>query len=176
MPKRETERGLVPIGKIVGAHGIRGCVKLLYFSNLRAFPYSHIHLQETDGTLRCYPVVTSHPLKGTLALQLEGIGSRTEALALKGRLAYCPREAFPQAAPGEFYWIDLIGMTVTEPSHPGTGRVKGLLETGGTDVVEIDWNGKEYLVPFSYHWVETISLREKHLILKKGTLEFFDVH
>jgi 16S rRNA processing protein RimM len=176
MPKKGKEKGLVPIGKIVGAHGIQGRVKLLYFSNLKAFPYSHIHLQEADGTFRCYPVVASHPLKGTWALQLDGIESRTEALALRGRLAYCSRDAFPRTAPDEFYWIDLIGMTVREPSRPGTGRVKGLLETGGTDVLEIVWNGKEYLVPLSYHWVKEISLKEKRLILEEGTLEFFDVH
>jgi len=176
MPQGKREGGLVPVGKIVGAHGIRGGVKLLYYSHLKAFPYSHITLQENGGTRRRFRVLSHRPLKGTLALQLEGIHTRTEAQALTGRVAYCPRGEFPRVAPDEFYWIDLIGMTVTQISRPGEGRLSGLLETGGTDVLEIAWGEREYLVPFSYHWIEEISLHERRLVLKEGTLEFFDVH
>ena len=176
MSKGKAEGDLVPIGKIVGAHGVQGSVKLLYFSNLKAFPYLHLYLQETDGTYRRREVLSHRPLKGALALQLEGIHSRTDALSLTGRLVCVPRERFPKTAPDEFYWIDLIGSTVTEPSRSGAGRIRGLLETGGTDVLEIIWEGKEYLVPFSYHWIDEISLPERRLVLKAGTLEFFDVH
>ena len=166
----------IPIGKIVGAHGIRGNVKLLYFSHLKAFPYPELYLQEPGGGFRRYVVTRQIPLKGTIALTLEGIASRDEAQSLSGQLVFYPREGFSRPEKDEYYWIDLIGMAVYEPSRDDAGRIKAMLETGGTDVMEIDFGGKEVLVPFSFEWIADISPEEKRLVLKAGTLEFFDVH
>lgn len=166
----------IPIGKVVGVHGVHGNVKLLYFSHLKAFPYPALYLQEEDGVYRRLEVTCLSPLKGTLILRLEGIATRTEAQALVGRLVYYPRQGFIPAKRDEYYWIDLIGMTVIEPPKTMSGKVKGMIETGGTDVMVIEFEGKEYLVPFSLNWTNDISIETKCLILKEGTLEFFDVH
>ncbi len=176
MPKKGKGKEFIPIGKIVGAHGIHGRVKLLYFSHLEAFPYSTIYLQEPTGTFQHLDVCSVLPLKGALALKVAGIHSRDEAQSLKGKLVFCRREAFPRAEPDEFYWIDLIGMDVYAPDTSRSGRVKGVIETGGTDVLEIEMEGKETLVPLSYTWIEEISPEDGRLVLKAGTLEYFDVH
>ena len=176
MPREEKGRGFIPIGKIVGAHGIRGRVKLLYFSRLKAFPYSEIYLQEPAGRYRSLRVLSSIPLKGVLALEVEGIHTRTDALALSGRLVFCPRESFPATEPDEFYWNDLIGMEVVSPDAPAPGRVTGVIETGATDILEIEISGKNILIPFAYQWLEEILPEEGRVVLKPGALEFFDVH
>ena len=175
MPKGKKDE-FIPVGKIVGAHGIRGNVKLLYFSHLRAFPYSELYLQERGGSFRPYRITHQTPLKGTLALTLEGIASRDEAQSLRGKLVFLPRKDFTRTAKDEYYWVDLIGMTVVEPSREMPGRIKGMMETGGTDVMEIEFEGKEVLIPFSFEWIVDISTEERRLVLKEGTLEFFDVH
>jgi 16S rRNA processing protein RimM len=175
MPEGKKEE-FIPIGKIVGAHGIHGNVKLLYFSRLKAFPHTEFYLREPNGTFRCYRITHQIPLKGTLALTLEGIASRDEAQSLKGKLVFYPRKDFVHPRQDEYYWIDLIGMTVVEPSSAILGKIKGMMETGGTDVMEIEFEGREILIPFSYEWIEDISIKEKRLILREGTLEFFDVH
>ncbi len=176
MSKGEKGEDFVPIGKIVGAHGIQGRVKLLYFSQHRTFPYTKIYLRETKGIYRCLEVSSILSLKGHFALQLEGIETRTDALSLAGELIYYPRKNFPKIKQDEFYWIDLIGLSVIEASCPQPGRIKGIIETGGTDVIEIICGGKDYLIPFSYTWIEEISIESGRLTLKKGTLEYFDVH
>jgi len=176
MSKEKKGDEYVPIGKIVGAHGVHGNIKLLYFSRLKAFPYTDLYLQKADGAYRRVKITSLSPLKETLVLRLEGIATRTEAQALVGRFVYYPRQGFVQAKKDEYYWIDLIGMTVFEPPQPMSGKVKGMVETGGTDVMEIEFEGKEYLVPFSLDWINDISIETGCLILKEGTLEFFDVH
>ncbi len=176
MPREEKGREFIPIGKIVGAHGIRGRVKLLYFSRLKAFPYSEIYLQEPTGRYRSLRVLSSIPLKGVLALEVEGIHTRTAALSLSGRLVFCPRESFPATEPDEFYWNDLIGMEVISPDVPDPGRITGVIETGATDILEIEISGKNILIPFAYHWLEEILPTEGRIVLKPGALEFFDVH
>ncbi len=175
MPKGKKEE-FIPVGKIVGAHGIRGNVKLLYFSHLKAFPYTELYLQEPDGAFRRFGITHQTPLKGTLALTLEGIASRDEAQSLSGKLVYCPRDHFARTGKDEYYWIDLIGMTVVEPTRETPGRLKAMMETGGTDVMEVEFEGKVTLIPFSFEWIVDISVEEKRLVLKEGTLEFFDVH
>lgn len=175
MPKG-TKEEFIPVGKIVGAHGIRGNVKLLYFSHLKAFPYSELYLQEPGGTFSRYRITHQTPLKGTIALTLEGIASRNEAQSLRGRLVFYPRENFARTQKDEYYWIDLIGMDVVEPSRDAPGRLRAMMETGGTDVMEIEFEGKEILIPFSFEWIVDISTEKKRIVLKEGTLEFFDVH
>lgn len=175
MPKREKAEKYIPIGRIVGAHGVHGGIRLLYFSHLKAFPYTELYLQE-KGAYRRYKVTSSSPLKETLALRLDGVFTRTEAQALAGQLAYYPRERFNRTERDEYYWTDLIGMVVIEHSQSMPGRIKGMIETGGVDVMEIEFGEKEYLVPFSLNWIDDISPKKGQLALKKGTLEFFDVH
>ena len=175
MPKG-TKEAFIPVGKIVGAHGIRGNVKLLYFSHLKAFPYTEFYLKESGGGFRRYRITRQTPLKGTIALTLEGIASRNEAQSLSGKLVFYPRADFVQTEKDEYYWVDLIGMAVVEPSRDEPGRIKGMMETGGTDVMEIEFEGKEVLIPFSFEWIADISTEERRLVLKEGTLEFFDVH
>jgi 16S rRNA processing protein RimM len=166
----------LPIGKIVGVHGIRGNLKLHYFSGLRAFPYEKIYLKETDGTYSCYKIISVIILKGTFAVHLEGIETRNAAEYFVGREVFYPEEALPLPEKGEYYWKDLLGMTVVAPEVTSAGIIEKIVETGAADVLEININGREILIPFSSRWIDRVQIDERQLILKKGVLEFFDVY
>ncbi|HAU07223.1 MAG TPA: 16S rRNA processing protein RimM, partial [Gammaproteobacteria bacterium] len=54
------------------------------------------------------------------------------------------------AAQDEYFWSDLIDMVVINQQGVELGQVKGLIETGANDVLQVvNTNDKtEYLVPF----------------------------
>ncbi|MEQ8495073.1 MAG: ribosome maturation factor RimM, partial [Gammaproteobacteria bacterium] len=61
------------------------------------------------------------------------------------------RQQLPPAAPDEYYWVDLIGLTVVNREGARLGEVRGLLETGAHDVlrvVDTSAAGLERLIPF----------------------------
>ena len=166
----------LPIGKIVGVHGIRGNLRLLYFSGPGTFPYEKIYLKETDGTCSCYKIRSLITLKGTVAVRLEGIDSREAAQAFVGREVFYPEGELPPPEEGAYYWKDLVGLSVVAPETATPGTVGEIVETGAADVLKIHINGREILIPFSSRWIETVQIAKKRLVLKKGALEYFDVH
>ena len=59
------------------------------------------------------------------------------------------REDLPEAGPGEFYWTDLLGMSVQTMDKNVIGTVKRMFETGANDVMVVDSPlNKEILVPW----------------------------
>jgi 16S rRNA processing protein RimM len=108
------ERRLVPIGKVVKLHGIKGKVKLHYFSDdLNAFlRYRDVIIEDRSGVPRTYEILEATPQPPRLILKLKGIETIEDAEPLVNREVFVEREALPDPEEGEHYWIDLLGMNV----------------------------------------------------------------
>ena len=61
---------------------------------------------------------------------IDGMDNRNDAEALKGARVFVSRSAFPTPDPDEFYWIDLIGLSVVNREGQSLGTVIDLLDTG----------------------------------------------
>lgn len=84
-----------------------------------------------------------------LVCLLDGVADRSAAEAMKGLLVGAPRADLPATEEGEYYWADLIGLTVVNTGDQALGRVAGLIETGANDVLRVvDGEGNERLLPF----------------------------
>jgi 16S rRNA processing protein RimM len=59
-----------------------------------------------------------------------------------------PRSSLPAQDEGEYYWADLIGLTVINEAGETLGVVAELLETGANDVLIVRGNGPDILIPF----------------------------
>jgi 16S rRNA processing protein RimM len=105
-----------------------------------------------DGAARRIParVVRAWQHKGRVVLQFEGIHTISQAEALAGWEVQVPLSARPPAPAGRVYVSDLIGCEVVEAA---TGRpvgvVRGLLNTGGTPLLEVRKGEQEILIPFA---------------------------
>lgn len=74
-------------------------------------------------------------------------------------------QAFPTAAEGEYYWVDLIGLTVLNRESVALGRVKDLMSTGAQTVLvlEFEQDGKscERMIPFVASFVDDVNLIDR---------------
>ncbi|MBX3610032.1 MAG: ribosome maturation factor RimM [Hydrogenophaga sp.] len=99
-----------------------------------------------------------------LVAQIEGVEDRTSAEALKGCRISLPRSAFPEPAEGEYYWVDLIGLSVVNREGVALGTVRDLLSTGPTDVLVLAYDEvvdgetrtAERLIPFVDAYVDKV--------------------
>ena len=57
------------------------------------------------------------------------------------------REDLPEPAAHEFYQVDLIGLEVVNGQGECLGRVAGFIATGANDVMRVEHEGGERLVP-----------------------------
>jgi 16S rRNA processing protein RimM len=76
------------------------------------------------------------------------IDDRDRAAALIGAEIQVEREALPKLAPGEFYWIDLIGAKVESVDGAALGIVSDVTSNGAQDVLVLKDGEVERLIPF----------------------------
>jgi len=151
------EKKMLLAGKISGAYGIKGWVKLLVFTdppeNFFAFRGHQVLRQG-----RAEPISFSQGRaqgKGMVA-KVPGVDTRTAAELLRGTEIWVPKTELPELDPGEYYWDQLLGLRVWV-EHGGQplllGEVDHLLETGANDVLVLrpcdgSIDERERLIPY----------------------------
>lgn len=146
------------VGVIVGVHGVRGLVRIKSFTENPADVAAYGPLYDADGRRRFTLDVTGSA-KGALLARIEGIGDRNAAEALKGTDLFVDRGALPQTGEDEFYYTDLIGLSVVLADGSPYGTVCALHEFGAGDVIEITLDsGGVSVLPFTQSVVPEIDL------------------
>ena len=136
------------LGRIHGAFGVRGEVKLESFTDpargiLRYQPWT---LRGPKGEREVSGARGRETAKGIVAT-LPGVDDRDAADALRGTEVWVPRSALPPPAPGEYYWVDLEGLRVVNVDGTDFGTVSHLFSTGPNDVLVVRGE-RERLIPF----------------------------
>ncbi len=106
-----------------------------------------------------------------IVARLEGIDDRSGAEVLKGTRIHVARSAFPTAADGEYYWVDLIGLAVVNRDGVHLGVVRELLATGPTSVLVMEYTETvdgvektaERMVPFVAAYIDDVNLADKRI-------------
>lgn len=156
---------MIPIGKIVAAHGIRGGVKLKsYTEDPEAFQdYAPLFL--ADGTVLKLESFSAGP-KDMFLATFQGIKDRNQADALRGKEIFIERDQLPETDEEEFYHVDLIGLKIMDEKGEFYGVVKMIQNYGAGDFLEIGMeNGEEASLPFTQQAVPEISLSEGKLVI-----------
>ncbi|MFT4178307.1 MAG: ribosome maturation factor RimM [Thermomonas sp.] len=147
--QRTTSERMIPVGRLHGAFGVRGEVKLESFTDpARAIAkYQPWTLRDARGVERvCDGAKLREGVKGLIAM-LPGIADKDAADALRGTDVLVPRSALPPPAPGEYYWVDLEGLRVVNVEGIDFGTVSHLFSTGANDVL-VAQGERERMIPF----------------------------
>src|SRR5690606_5910473 len=67
--------------------------------------------------------------------KLKGVDDRDEARQWIGAELSVERAALPPCEPGEYYWVDLEGLTVRNLRGEALGEVDHMMQTGANDVL-----------------------------------------
>lgn len=136
----------VVLAAVAGAHGIAGEVRLKLFTSPDGFA---THRAFDAGGRRLTLTAARANDKGAIARFAE-VPDRTAAEALRGTLLSVPRASLPPPGPGEYYWHDLIGLTVVSPAGQPLGEVAGVENFGASDLLEVARpDGARVLVPLT---------------------------
>lgn len=132
---------MVVLGRVGDPYGVRGWVRLLpYGDNPEDWAGAGHWWLARDADAKDWQQCAVSDCKwhgeGLVAL-LDGVKDRTTAEKLKGTLVALPRSLMPPTGDGEYYWGDLIGLTVINQAGETLGQVRRLIETGANDVMEV---------------------------------------
>lgn len=107
------------------------------------------------------------PLGSELAARAEHVDSRDAAERLRRAELFVARSNFPPLPAGQYYWIDLIGLSVANRQGEALGVVHDLMETGPHQVLVIDTGqaapAPPRLIPFVPAWVDGVDLAARQI-------------
>lgn len=156
----------VLIGRVVRAHGVRGEIRLAPYTESPDFFLGcrHLQVQLPDGTALGLEIDAVRKHKRFVLLKLRGVRNLEEAERLIGAEVFVPRSSLPELQPDEYYWSDLIGLSVFDESGRLLGRVMRILPTGADDLLVLERDGREILLPFLEEVVQSIDLEAGRVV------------
>jgi 16S rRNA processing protein RimM len=140
---------LVRIGRLAGAHGLHGALRLRLDSADCDWIRTVRRVFVGDASrAREYPVLGCSPLgRDVMRLTLEGVGDAREADALKGAVVTVAETEIPAAGENRFYYYQAVGCEVALADGQIIGTIKEIFFNGANDVWLVRRDGREILIP-----------------------------
>lgn len=153
------DRDRVCVGAIAGAFGVKGEARLKSFTDHPDAIADYGPLETEDGA-RSFDITITRTVKDGVAARLSGVKTREDAEALKSTRLYVPRERLPAPDEDEFYYTDLIGLSIETPDGRKIGRIKAVQDFGAGDMLEYapQGGGESLFLPFTREIVPTVDL------------------
>jgi 16S rRNA processing protein RimM len=152
-------RKVVQIGHVSGVHGIRGWLKIHSLTDPREaiFEYQPWLLGESQKEVR----IEQGKRHGKhLNALLENVNDRDQAESLVNQPIAVYRDQFPELPDDEFYWTDLLGLSVHLENGTELGKIERMLATGSHDVMVVQGE-RERLIPFVHgQYVKSVNLAD----------------
>ena len=136
--------GMVELGRVVGAFGIKGWVRLRSYTDP---PEGILRYRQWHIGGREWKVVEGRGQPEGVVAALEGLQDRDAAAALRGAVVEVPRSALPKPKRGEFYWTDVLGSEVVSTTGAKLGTLASVTSNGAQDVMVVTGE-VERLIPF----------------------------
>lgn len=161
----------ITLGKMGAVYGIKGWLKIHSFTDepdaiLDYFPWS----LKLGNNVQTVEITDWRKHNKGLIVKVAGIDDRDEAQAFVGSEILTSEAALPELPQGDFYWRDLIGLSVVTNKGYDLGIVTDMMETGANDVLVVKANlndgfsKKERLIPYLFEQViESVSIENKQI-------------
>ncbi len=159
---------LVTVARVGAPHGVQGHLRLQVFledpDSIHNFKTWFIRLGHESVFRPLRPDEFALSEKGhQLYIQFPPVTDRDQAKRFTHAQIAVPRQDLPSLAENEFYWEDLIGLTVINQHHEILGTLESFMETGAHDVMVLrKADQTEELIPYVYDQiVKNVNLLDK---------------
>ena len=146
-------------GKICTSHGVKGLVKVEHFCDSPKVLSSakKIYLKERDGSFTERKVNSASVAGQFVLMAVEGINSREEAIAYRGKIIYLHRDDIPMTK-GAMLIADMIGLAVYHAeSGESLGEISDISDVAGRRIYTVKYEGKEILLPDVPEFIKEIN-------------------
>lgn len=140
---------MLRVGRITGAHGLKGALRLRP-DNPDSDTLEQVArvFLESAGEAREFRLTGMTRLNATTRrITLEGVTDAGAAESLKGAVVMLATEDVPAAKPGEFYYYEAIGCEVFLTDGSRIGTIEEIFSNGAQDIWVVRDGEREVLVP-----------------------------
>jgi len=155
----------VLLAAVIGAHGLKGEVKVKTFTETPSALARYASLHAKDG--RVFHVAQLRAGRDDEAfVSFTDVVDRATAEGLKGLELYVARGELPATEKNEFYHADLIGLSAEDEEGRTIGTVKAIHNYGAGDVIEIARGEADtVMLPFSRDFVPTVDVPGGRIVI-----------
>lgn len=171
---------LIIIGKITGAHGVRGELKVYpltddarRFIKLKGCFICGQNFEKPEAKV-CQAARLD---RGNVLIKFEGLTDRDQAELIKGRFIAVSRENAVKLKEGSYFIVDLKGLKLIDDDLGDLGTVIDCFETGPQFTLEVKRNKKKNLmVPFVKVYCYEVDIKGGFIKcrLPEGLYELYD--
>ena len=154
-------------GRICTSHGVRGLVKVEHLCDSPdvLLGIKRIYLKSRDGSFSERKVYSCSVMGQFLLMGIDGISTREEAIAYRGRIFYLNREDVPLAE-GAMFIADMIGLPVYHAeSGDRLGEISEINDIAGRRIYTVKHQGRDILIPDVPEFIKEISEEGGMLVL-----------
>jgi 16S rRNA processing protein RimM len=154
----------VCVGAVVGAHGIKGAVRVKSFT---ADP-THLGVYgpvEDEAGQRRFKLAVIGEAKGLMIARLDGISDRNTAEALRGTRLYVAKSCLPTTEEDEFLYVELVGCRAEDEAGTNWGTVTAVFDFGAGEVLDIAGPGGGMMLPFTRAAVPVVDIVGRRLVV-----------
>jgi 16S rRNA processing protein RimM len=155
----------VLLAAVIGAHGLKGEVKVKTFTDTPDGLARYRRLHAKDG--RIFTLAAIRPGKADEAVvSIAEVVDRNTAEQLKGLELFVTRDAMPVTGDNEYYHADLIGLAAIDEADRIIGTVKAIHNYGAGDVIEITrGEGDTVMLPFARDFVPMVDVANGRVVI-----------
>ena len=166
-----TPRDLISVGVIIGAHGIRGEVKLKSFTADPKAVAAYGPLISATGEI--FEITKLKPATTDFIATLKNVTDRNHSEALKGTELFINRTQLPKTLGDEIYMHDLIGTSVYGVNDILLGVVVGFENFGAGDLMDVKVEGRAEtaLIPYIRNFIVSATMEKVIVDLPDDYLE-----
>ncbi|KRL53175.1 ribosome maturation factor RimM [Lacticaseibacillus manihotivorans] len=166
---------LYHVGNIVNTHGIRGEVRVIATTDFPEERFAKDAKLVIDTTPQTNVTVeSSRKHKGFTLVKFVGMDNINDVEHFKGHSLNVTKAEQQALDDGEYYYRDIIGLTVIDQHDQKLGVVSEILSPGANDVWVIPRPGKsDVLLPFIKSVVLSIDVASKiaHVDVPEGLID-----
>ena len=110
-----------------------------------------------------------------LRVKFEDVDTEEDADDLIKTSLYLPLDLLPELEDDQFYYHEIIGFEVIDAAKGNIGTVKNINDNTVQALFEIEFNGKEILIPINDEFIDKLDKENKKLYLKtpEGLIDLY---
>lgn len=110
-------------------------------------PLTEAYIVMPAGTVQKKIIDSIRTDRDFLLISFRGISDRQEASKLRNAMIEVDASMLPELGENEYYYHQIIGLSVVTSDGEVIGRVTEIMETPGNELYVVQGTDKEYLIP-----------------------------
>ena len=161
----------ITIGEVVKTRGLRGCMKVLSFVDTAdiSAELDFVYVQDNSEQRKLFNLSKIDISGKFLFIELANINDVDLAKTFVGCKIVIRRGMLKELPEGEYYWRDIIGLSVYSEEGKFLGVIESVFPTGSNDVYVCKGEEREILLPAIAEVIQVIDIDKK--VMKVNLME-----